>query len=108
MMRKLLVLSLACISMTAWSGPRDQAIKLHNRLTGVPPTPATLNQMVNLINAQDSVAAARVALDRPEFYNIKAKNWVKTWTNEARTNRVPLNDYVATVLGVMSVLFTKS
>lgn len=101
MMRKLLVLSLACMSLNVWSGPREQAIKLHNRLTGVPPTTATLNQMINLINAQDEVAAAKVALERPEFYNIKAKNWVKTWTNEARTNRTPLNDYVATVLGII-------
>ncbi len=101
MLRKLLILSLTCISLSGWCGPREQAIKLHNRLTGVPPTASTLNQMINLINAQDEVAAAKVALDRPEFYNIKAKNWVKTWTNEARTNRVPLNDYVATVLGVI-------
>tara|TARA_R110000868_G_scaffold117600_15_gene312507 strand:- start:14543 stop:15619 length:1077 start_codon:yes stop_codon:yes gene_type:complete len=83
------------------AGPREQAIKLHNRLAGVPPTASVLNQMTNLITAGEEIAAARVAIENPYFYNVKAKNWIKTWTNEARTNRAPLNDYVATVLGVI-------
>ncbi len=83
------------------AGPREQAIKLHNRIAGVPPTASVLTQMTNLITAGEEVAAAKVAIENPYFYNVKAKNWIKTWTNEARTNRAPLNDYVATVLGVI-------
>lgn len=101
MIRILLVLSLACMSFSSFAGPREQALKLHNRLTGVPPSSTVLNQMTNLITAGEEVAAARVALDNPYFYNLKAKNWIKTWTNESRSNRVSLNDYVATVLGVI-------
>ncbi len=101
MIRKLLIISLACASFTSMAGPREQAIKLHNRLAGVPPTASVLNQMTNLITAGEEIAAARVAIENPYFYNVKAKNWIKTWTNEARTNRAPLNDYVATVLGVI-------
>lgn len=98
---KILLFAFTSITLTAWAGPREQAITLHNRLTGVPPQGATLTQMTNLISAGEELAAARIALESPHFYNIKAKNWIKTWTNESRTNRVPLNDYVATVLGVI-------
>lgn len=101
MMRKILATSLTCLCFSVWAGPREQAITLHNRIAGVPPTGATLTQMTNLISAGESVAAARIALESPYFYNVKAKNWVKTWTNESRTNRAQLNDYVATVLGVI-------
>jgi hypothetical protein len=41
------------------------------------------------------------AMDEPSFYNITLKNWVKPWTNVDKTNRVPLNDFVATVLGIV-------
>lgn len=100
-LKNILLIAGLAFSSILWAGPREQAITLHNRLTGVPPTATVLNQMTNLISAGQEVAAAQIALDSPHFYNIKAKNWVKTWTNEARTNRVALNDYVATVIGVI-------
>jgi hypothetical protein len=42
-----------------------------------------------------------LSMDEPSFYNITLKNWVKPWTNTDRTNRTALNDYVATVLGIV-------
>lgn len=80
---------------------RSLAVKLHNRLTGVPPTAQVKQQMATLIDQGKSVEAAELAIDNPYFYNLKAKNWIKTWTNESRSNRVILNDYVATVLGMI-------
>jgi len=92
-------LVLGSFSFCTWAGPRDQALTIHNRLTGVPPSVATLNQMSTMINSGNALGAALLALDNPYFYNVKGKNWIKTWTNETRSSRVPLNDYVATVLG---------
>ena len=83
------------------AGPREQAYRLHNRLTGVPPSNAVLNQMQFYIQNNDPVAAAREALQNPRFYNVVLKNWVKRWTNEDQTTRVPLNDFVATIIGVV-------
>lgn len=40
-------------------------------------------------------------MDNQNFYNITLKNWVKRWTNVDDSPRVPLNDYVATVLGII-------
>ncbi|HXH75004.1 MAG TPA: hypothetical protein VNJ08_08565 [Bacteriovoracaceae bacterium] len=88
-------------SITAWAGPREQAFKLHNRLTGVPPKPDVLLVMEDHIRSGEPERAAEVAVQDPRFYNIVLKNWIKPWTNRERTNRVELNDYVATVLGVI-------
>ncbi len=86
---------------TALADSRSLAVKLHNRLTGVPPTPQVKQQMSSLIAQGRAREAAEIAMDSPFFYNLKAKNWIKTWTNESRSNRVIFNDYVATVLGMI-------
>lgn len=39
----------ALFSREAFSGAREQAYRLHNRLASVPPTTETLNQMETLI-----------------------------------------------------------
>lgn len=83
------------------AGPREQAYRLHNRLTGVPPTPQVLSQMETLIQSGNAQAAAEIAMNNPRFYDITLKSWLKSWTNEDQTNRVPLNDYVATVIGII-------
>jgi hypothetical protein len=73
----------------------------------------------------DPVAAASYAIDPPDpstddtntpeydpdpqsgnsrakyFYNVTLKNWVTPWTNEDQTVFVPLNDYTATVIGMI-------
>ena len=81
--------------------PREDAWKLHNRLAGVPPTPQILNEMSDHINRGDVEAAAELATEHPAFYNVTLKNWVKPWSNRDQTPRVPFNDYVATILGVI-------
>lgn len=85
----------------SFAGARDQAYRLHNRLTGVPPQLAVLNQMENLIASGQSEQAAYVAMANPYFYNLVLKNWVKKWTNVDDSERVDLNDYVATVIGIV-------
>jgi hypothetical protein len=85
----------------ASANSRAQAWQLHNRLAGVPPTPEVLGQMEAQISSGAREQAALTAMEHPNFYNVTLKNWVKSWTNEDQDNRVPFNDYVATVLGMI-------
>lgn len=93
------------VSSSALAGPKEAAWKLHNRLAGVPPvktaTADPLKQMEDLIRAGNPEAAAAIATSNPNFYNVVLKNWVKPWSNREQTSRDELNDYVATVLGVI-------
>lgn len=83
---------------------RSQAKRIHDRLAGVPPTATILDQMENLIS-NDPVdgpkQAADLAMQDPNFYNITLKNWITPWSNEEQTVFAPLNDYTATVIGLI-------
>jgi hypothetical protein len=60
-----------------------------------------LQQMTNSIAAGDPAAAADVAMDNSAFYNVTLKNFAAPWTNRDQSVFVPLNDYVATVIGMI-------
>lgn len=100
MKKRLLILATLVVS-SAWAGPRDQAWKLHNRLTGVPPKKAVLDQMTSQISGGRAEEAAELAMENPNFYNVVLKNWIKPWSNREQTSRADLNDYVATIIGVV-------
>ena len=94
-------MSLIIICSHVHAGSREIAWKLHNRIAGVPPTPEVLDDMTNTISQGDPEAAAKIAMENPAFYNVTLKNWIKPWSNRDQTPRVPMNDYVATILGVI-------
>ncbi|MEJ2669874.1 MAG: hypothetical protein P8077_06350 [Gammaproteobacteria bacterium] len=79
----------------------DQARRIHQRLTGVSPSPTVLDSMITKINANDAVGAAFEAMSNPNFCNVMLKNWITPWTNEEFDPTFPLNDYVATVIGII-------
>jgi hypothetical protein len=79
----------------------DRARRMHDRLAGVPPDDSTLNQMADLIGGGQADEAAEIAMRNPAFYNVSLKNWITPWTNEAMTAFAPLNDYTATVIGMI-------
>ncbi len=87
-------------AMPTHADPRAQAKRLHDRLAGAPPSAAVLDQMTALIPS-DPVAAANIAMQAPSFYNATLKNWITPWTNRDQTSFVPLNDYTATVIGII-------
>jgi hypothetical protein len=76
----------------------DQATRIYNRIAGVPPTAAQLAQMTS---AADPVAAALTATQDPAFYNNTIRNMAAPWTNRDQSVFVPLNDYTATVVGMV-------
>lgn len=83
------------------AGAREQAQRIHDRIAGVPPSAARLDEMAQLLQGGNAVAAAELALQDPAFYDVTLKNFVAPWTNEAMSPFVPLNDYTATVIGIV-------
>ena len=90
------------ICQAAYADARTQAKRIFDRLTGVTPTDAVLDQMVTSLGTDSTgKAAAEIALLDPAFYNITLKNFAAPWTNEEQTVFAPLNDYTATVIGMI-------
>lgn len=86
---------------TASAGPREQAKRMHDRIAGVPPSAAVLDAMETSIQGGDALGAATLAMENSAFYNVTLKNFVTPWTNEEQTVFAPLNDYTATVIGMI-------
>ncbi len=88
---------------------RRQAKRIHDRLTGVPATTTAINAMEGLLNGDPSgKSAAQYAIDTTQnspnarsFYNVTVKNFAAPWTNEEQTVFTPLNDYSATIVGMV-------
>ena len=87
--------------VAAAAGPREQARRLYDRLAGVPPSASVLDQMTSDITANNAQAAAQLAMADSNFYNVTLRNFVAPWTNRDRSVFVPLNDYTATVIGMV-------
>ena len=99
----LLTVCLMVTSVSAVGGDlqRRQAKRIHDRIAGVPPTNAVLDAMEADLNAGNPEAAAAEAMKNPAFYNVTLKNFATPWTNEEQTVFAPLNDYTATVIGMI-------
>jgi hypothetical protein len=92
---------MAGLVTSAAAGPREQAKRIHDRLAGVPPTEQVLQTMENQIAGGNPIAAAYMAMDNKYFYNVTLKNFAAPWTNRDQSVFVPLNDYIATVIGMI-------
>jgi hypothetical protein len=95
------VAALCLVSGTAGAGSREQARRMHERLTGIPPEETVLNNMAGHIEGGDPESAAALAMANSAFYNVTLKNMVTPWTNRDQTVFAPLNDYTATVIGMV-------
>ncbi len=95
------VVALAACAAAANAGPREQAKRMHDRIAGVPPSATVLGQMETEIAGGRADAAALIAMDNPAFYSVTLKNLVTPWTNREQTVFAPLNDYTATVIGMV-------
>ena len=99
----LLVLTFITVfgSLAVRADERDQAKRIHDRIAGVPPDAATLDTMAADILGGNELDAALLATLNPAFYNVTLKNFVAPWTNRDQNVFVPLNDYTATVIGMV-------
>jgi len=98
-------------------GARETAKRIHDRIAGIPPSDTVLDAMESCLSANtaacDAIAgaltsssvgaikAAYIAMENDAFYNTTLKNFAAPWTNEAQSPFVPLNDYTATVIGMI-------
>jgi hypothetical protein len=87
---------------------RRQAKRMHDRLTGVPPNEVVippdedvLTAMEKDIVGKNAFGAALRAMEDSAFYNVTLKNFATPWTNEEQTVFASLNDYTATVIGMI-------
>ena len=106
------VLLLMQLAAAAHAGPNEQAKRIYERLVGEEPPAATLAAMASVISTGCGssgcapgdaalVSAAQTATQAPDFYNVTVKNMVTPWTNRDQTVFAPLNDYTATVIGMV-------
>jgi hypothetical protein len=97
--------ALLLFALPVHAGPNEQAKRIYERIAGVPPTSAVLTQMATAITNNPGqaglVAAAAIATQAPTFYDVTVKNLVIPWTNRDQTVFAPLNDYAATVIGMV-------
>jgi len=96
----LMIINLSCLSFVQ-AAVNDQAKRIHERLTGVPPSDAVLASMVVQLNAGDGAAAAQIAMQNSFFYNSTLKNFITPWTNGERSILDELNDYTTTAIGII-------
>jgi hypothetical protein len=76
---------------------KDQAKRIYDRVAGVPASDSVLTSMTSMSANQ----AALLATQDPAFYNNTVRNLATPWTNRDQTVFAPLNDYTATVIGMV-------
>lgn len=89
-----------------YAGSLERAKRIHDRLAGVPPSEAVSVAMAQDIDSTPSsdagaIAAANRAMDNEAFYSVTLKNWMAPATNRDQDVFVPLNDYIATAIGLV-------
>lgn len=82
---------------------RIKAQDIFQRITGIktPIYDPILTQMVERLNANDPVGAAALATNDFRFINITVRDFASKMSNRAETINVPMNDFTATVMGVV-------
>lgn len=88
---------------------RAQALRMYERLTGTPPSTAVLNSLETMVGAGsigELEATAAYIIDpanetSKNFYTVTLKNFATPWTNRDQSIFAPLNDYSATVIGLV-------
>jgi hypothetical protein len=89
--------ALALAGTNAFAISKDQAKRIYDRIAGVPASDSVLTNMASM-SAND---AAILATRDPAFYNNTIRNLATPWTNRDQTVFAPLNDYTATVIGMV-------
>jgi len=92
-----LALAFCAAQAAAANTTPDQAERIYSRIAGIPAPPAILAQMTQT----DPLSAALLATQDPSFYDNTIRDLATPWTNRAQTVFAPLNDYTATVVGMV-------
>lgn len=100
--RFIFVLSFLLLSTTSFAGPREDAHFLVNRILGTKlSSPQEFEQIVTMISQGRTAEAADFLTKHKDFYNVQLKNHFTPRTNEESSKLVFLNDYTATLIGMV-------
>ncbi len=86
---------------------RAQAKRMYDRLTGTPPSPEMLDELESYIATNGAAETALYIINNADdprasyFYSVTLKNFATPWTNRDQDVFAPLNDYTATVIGLV-------
>jgi hypothetical protein len=97
------------LGQQASAGPREQAHRMYQRLTGTSPSELLLNDLESRVGTGSTAeleATATYILNptlghSKNFYSVTLKNFATPWTNRDQSIFAPLNDYTATVIGLV-------
>lgn len=101
-----LALAVLAYGQQALAGPREQARRMYERLTGTPPSESLLASLEDMVarNGREQTALYIIDPSRPhsrDFYTVTLKNFASPWTNRDQSIFAALNDYSATVIGLV-------
>lgn len=92
------------VAVPAAGDSLTQARRMHDRLAGVPPTDPVLTSMrddIDGVGGRNAINAAYTAMDNSAFVTVTLKNFATPWTNRDFDVFADLNDYTATVIGMI-------
>lgn len=80
-----------------------RAQEIFNRLTGakIPVSDPRIANMEAEIQSGNQAAAAAIATSDPRFLNVTVRDFAAKMSNRDQTVNVPLNDFIATIIGVV-------
>lgn len=89
-------------TLLTFAGPREDAQFLVNRILGTKLSSASeFEQIVTMVSNGQSAEAADFLTKHKDFYNVQLKNHFTPRTNEESSKLVFLNDYTATLIGMV-------
>lgn len=102
---RIVALGCAFVSLGAHAqdrSPAGEATWMLSRLTGVrfPSDSPLIAQMTSLIQAGDKKGAAAIAIQQPQFFSVTLKEMAASISTREETVAIPLNDFVASYIGV--------
>jgi hypothetical protein len=98
-----LITGLMSGAMAQTQAQKDDAMWLLERLTGVQwaGDSAVVQQAATMVAAGNRSQAAALAVQQPQFLNVVVKNMALEMSTREETIRLPLNDFTATIMGVV-------
>ena len=93
----ILLIGISAMAFAESDSSRVKARDLYSRVTGVklPLSHAQIGQMATLIEAGDTINAARIATQSLDFYNVNLYQFFAPKSVRSESKDTPLNDFIA-------------
>lgn len=103
MLSAALLLGLSSNVMAQTQAQKDDAKWIYERITGVKwaADHPLITQAATMVAAGQRAEVAALATQQPQFLNVTVKNFALEMSTRDETIRIPLNDFAATIMGVV-------